>query len=210
MPTGSSPIQITDNRLDRRGVQDYFHHRRCMLEIILLLTIAALAAARKPTRRRRFTLRKVKISPNLSLSTLASVTVLTTSLIGTSDTAYRLMSLDTTWSLQGFTAGEGPIIVGVAFGDYTVTEIKENIEAAASINLGNKIAQEQANRLIRQIASFASTEEANNALKVRTKLNWAVPIGSAVSLFAYNDGAATLTTGSRVSVAGNMWVKDNV
>ncbi len=183
-----------------------------MIEIVLLLASFVLMAKRNPKRKRAFNLRAVRASPSLALGTLASVTAIAGPVYGNADGAYRIMSLSGTWSTENHTAGEGPIVVGFAHGDYTVTEIKEFIESGASISIGNKIANEQANRLIRRVGTFSGllTEETLNDGKViKTRLNWAIPIGTNLNMFAYFDGSdANLTTGTFVRFNGTGWVKD--
>ncbi len=181
-----------------------------MLEI-LLLAIAGFTLLAKKTQKRRFTLRGVRASPSLALSTLLAVTAITGPMFGNADGAYRVMSYKGTWTLEGFTAGEGPIVFGFAHGDYTVTEIKEAIESGASISIGNKVAGEQANRLVRRVGTFSgqvANETLNDGMPIKTRLNWAIPIGTNLNIFAYNDGAATLTTGALLRSNGVAWVKD--
>ncbi len=167
--------------------------------------------AKKPQRRRRqFNLRKVHITPAQALSTLAGVTVLTTGLTGTADGAYRCVSVKGIHSILGLTAGEGPVTVGFAHGDYSVTEIKEAIESALSISVGDKLAQEKANRLVRVIGEISAAEPMlNEGMPVSTKLNWFIPIGKVISLFAYNNNSGTLTTGAIQNFSGDLWVKDS-
>ncbi len=163
--------------------------------------------------RRKFNLRRVRVTPTLALSTLAAATALTVGLTGNADGAYRCVSIKQTWSIKEMTAGQGPILFGYSHSDYTVAEIKEAIEAAAAISVGNKIAQEQANRLVRLVGSFqpddTGEQEFNDGEPVSTKLNWLIPIGKEVDLFVYNDDTSDLTTGGRVSASGDMWVKDS-
>ncbi len=168
--------------------------------------------AKKGTKRRRFNLRRVRISPNLALSTLAAATVLTGPLTGSSDGAYRAVSVKNTWTLSEFTAANGPVTVGYAHSDYSVTEIKEALEITTAISPGDKVAQEKANRLVRVVGTFPA--EANSSLNdgkpIKTRLNWFIPIGKAVNIFAFNeDTAAALDTGSTVNCAGDLWVKDS-
>lgn len=159
-------------------------------------------------------LRKVRVIPQVSLGTLGNVTAIVGAVTGAADGQYRAMSLNGTWSLKGATAGEGPIVIGFAHSDYSVTEIKEAIEIQNSINLGDKVAQEQANRLVRIVGTFPSAQVAaedvvlNDGRPMKTRLNWAIPIGKAVNIFAYNDSGATLTTGAIVDFNGDLWVKD--
>ncbi len=181
-----------------------------MLEILLLLTLLGPLMARKPTKR-RFQLRAVRATPSLALVTLASATALTGPLYAAADGAYRIMSFRGAFALRGHTAGEGPIHIGFAHGDYTVTEIKEFIESGASISVGDKIANEQANRLVRIVGTFdgLNTEEVlNDGKPIKTRLNWAIPIGKTMNFFVYNDSGAAQTTGSIVDITGTGWVKD--
>ncbi len=184
-----------------------------MLEILLTLVFVLLAARKRGGGRRRFNLRKVNTTAGITLGTLANVTVVTGALTGTASQAYRLMSTTGVWSIKNNTVGEGPITFGFAHSDYSVTEIKEAIESGASISLGNKVSQEQSNRLVRvvgQFSGFAAEEIFNDGKPLKTRLNWAISIGNTAALFAYNDSGAALTTGGIIDYTGPIWVKDNV
>ncbi len=163
-------------------------------------------------RRRRFNLRRVRLTPELNLSTLAFDTALTNAIQGgTSTAAMRIVTILATWQVTGMTAGEGPLTVGYAHPDYSVAEIKECLEAAAAIDLGDKVAQERANRLVRLIGTIDSEENRlNDGLPVKTKLNWPMPAGDTPNIFVFNESTSPLTTGASVKVAGNMWIKDSI
>ncbi len=183
-----------------------------MLEIILLLMAFGLMAKRTPKRRRSFNLRRVRLQPNLTLGALATITVILGQVVGNSTAPYRMMSLKGTWSISDHTAGQGPITVGFAHSDYSVGEIKEAIEASLSISRGDKIANERANRLVRVVGTFGGLlgeETLNDGRPVKTKLNWAIPVGQTVNMWAYNDSIASLTTGSIIHFLGDCWVKDS-
>ncbi len=177
---------------------------------ILLVVIVLGAAKRRGRGRRRYSLRRVRVSPALTLSTLGAQTVLAVGVTGTSDAQYRLVTAMLTWSQVGLTASEGPITVGFAHNDYTVTEIKECIEIAGSISPGDKIAQEKANRWVRIVGTFEAEAESvlNDGKPIKTRLNWPVQIGSAVNIFAYNESGSALATGAVINAQGNLWVKD--
>ncbi len=164
----------------------------------------------KPTYHRAYRLREVRTTLAFSLGTLAALTVITGQLTGNADGAYRIISGSLTWGVQGMTAGDGPITVGYAHNDYTVTEIKEAIESASSISIGNKVENERSQRLVRRIGQLTAEEPTlNDGRPLKTRLNWAIPIGTNVALFAYNDDAgAPLTTGAVVHTNGSIWVKD--
>ncbi len=143
------------------------------------------------------------------MSTLASKIVLVTTLTGNADGAYRCISIDSSWAWVAATAGEGPLTVGYAHSDYSITEIKEALEAGASISVGDKVNQEKANRLVRKVGVINSLlGELNDGAPIKTRLNWLIPIGKSVNMFAYNEGAA-LTTGSSLHSSGDMWVRDS-
>lgn len=161
--------------------------------------------------RRRFNLRRVRVSNEITLSTLASDTALTVTMTGASVSTYRAMSVKATWNLKTLAAADGLVTFGYAHSDYSVTEIKECLEAFAAIDPGDKIAQEQANRLVRLVGTFSTeSEEFNNGRPITTRLNWLIPIGQNVNLFVFNEDTSALTSGAIVNHQGNLWVKDSV
>ncbi len=110
------------------------------------------------------------------------------------------------------TTGDGPLTVGICHSDYSNTEVKECLESGASIDQGDKIAQEQGNRLVRIVGSMLPGEEENlnDGKPIKTRLNWMIDIGSAVNVFVYNEGSGSLTTGSLMKLTGSLYVKDSV
>ncbi len=182
-----------------------------MLEIILLTLVLLLAAKRTPSRKRSFNLRAVRTTASVTVGNLVTITAVTAAVFGNADGAYRIMSMKATWSMTNNTAGDGTLICGYAHGDYTVAEIKEFIESGASISIGNKIAGEQAGRLIRIVGAFPGQdveEVLNDGRPIKTRLNWAIPIGTNFNAFVYNDDGAQRTTGGGVRVNGTGWVRD--
>ncbi len=154
-------------------------------------------------------MRKVPVFQTLALSTLADATVLTSNLTNASDNSYRLLTSKVTWAIDGIIAGEGPLTVGYAHNDYTVTEIKECLEAEANIDLGDKVAQERANRLVRRVGSFSgvANEVLNDGKPITTRLNWLIAETKTATLFVYNQSGAPLSTGARVVVNGSVILK---
>ncbi len=170
-----------------------------------------LSMAKKPYRRRKFNLRRVRVSPEVALATLATDTVIKVGLTGAAVATYRAISAKLVYSVQALTSGEGPILLGLAHSDYTVAEIKEAIESAASIDAGSKIEGERSNRLVRIIGTALSQEPVLNQGKpIHTKLNWLMTPGDELVLFAYNEDDSSLTTGAFAKATGEMWVKDSV
>ncbi len=183
-----------------------------MLEIFVAIVMVLLAAKRTGSGRRRFNLRRIRVTDEQALGTLATDTALSGALHGANTVAFRVVSAKLTWALTNLTAGEGPITVGYAHSDYTVTEIKECMEAQASADIGNKVAQEQANRLIRIVGVFSGANTVlNDGRPIKTKLNWVIGSSATLNAFIYNeDTAANLTTGAFLNTQGDLWVKDSI
>lgn len=182
-----------------------------MLEYIILLLLALTFVGAAKKGRRKFNLRKVKVSPELPLLTLASDTALAIGFTTTGGSAnpWRCMSVEATWALTDLTANDGPIEVGVAHSDYTVTQIKEYLENFASIDIGNKSTQEIATRWIRSVGTLNDVRTSlNNGMPVKTKLNWGMTIGKFINIWAYNQSTFALTTLAVLNVDGHLWVKD--
>ncbi len=161
--------------------------------------------------RKRSNLRRVKIRAAVILTTLAGSTLLSGAWSTGSVNPYRAISIKGNFDMVGHTVGEGPLIFGVALGDYSDAEIEQCIEAQGGIDVADLVTQEAANRFVRQLGSFSGGEvagEYNDGRPVKARLNWAVPIGQNLKLWVYNEDAGALTTGTIISFTGDMWVKD--
>ncbi len=180
-----------------------------MLEILVLMALILLGLAKKPARKRRFNLVKAPLNTSLALSTLASNDVISAA-TQTVDRNCRATSLHASWSIHNLTAGEGPIVIGVAHSDYTDAEVEESLEAAAGgWSTGDKVAGEQADRLVREIGTFAgiaAEETLNDGKPIRTKLNWQLVTGAGLRFFVWNKSGAVLTTGASIKVTGHAWL----
>ncbi len=169
-------------------------------------------AKRPYPKKGRFSLRRVRVIPQIALTTLANVTVLVGAVTGSADGAYRAVSLIGNWTYKSIGTTKGPVVVGYCHSDYSVAEIKEAIEIANSINVGDMVAQEKANRKVRIIGTFQGAETSevlNDGKPIKTRLNWLLPIGKAVNIFAYNDAGGSLEGSGVIDFNGNMWVKDS-
>ncbi len=173
--------------------------------------------AKKPTRRRRkFNLRQVRVNGAVTVGALASLSVTQGAVTVASANKFRLVSVNASYSLSGLGAqvDEGQEF-GLSHSDYTAAEIEECLEAAAAIDIGDKVAQERANRLVRSIgimtgpAAVASGSRSyNDGRKVRTKLNWVIGIGQTLNYWIRNGSGTVYTTGATLLVAGDLWIKD--
>ncbi len=162
----------------------------------------------KGARRVQQTWRRPRVASTVAVGALVTKDATSGAIVNASDSKYLLSSVELTYTWELATATEGPLLVGIAAGDYTAAEIEECIEAVGSINLDDKIAQEQSNRLVRQIATLNPDDvTANDGKPIKTKLNWVVAIGSQPQAFVYNQGAQTITTGSALNIQGHLNIR---
>ncbi len=183
---------------------------RSMLEILVAIVALICMAGRRSRRRWTADDRMVPWLSNSALTTLADATVIVASSLAASDRSYRCLSMNTLWGWRGATVGEGPIVVGYCHADYTVTEVKEALEAEGTMVTNNKVAAEQANRLVRIVGQLPFDSEdgvLNDGKPIRTRLNWAIPLGGNVNIFSWNRSGATLTTGAVTTATGDARIK---
>ncbi len=169
-----------------------------------------LAKKRHQRRRRKWdsAMRKIPINAALDLGALTTKNLVVGAMMNASDTTYRLIGLKGRWSVEDLLTTEGPVIVGVADGDYTASEVEEQLEAVTSINMDDRIAQEQANRLVRSVATLSFEENiAKGQDAPMVRLNWLTAVGSQPALFGYNAGNSILTTGARVHFNGHAIIR---
>lgn len=146
----------------------------------------------------------IRFDEQESLGTLATDTGLIQALLTSVLTHdYRCTSVVATYTMDGLTAGEGPVIVGLAHGNYSLAEIEEWIENSLGQVTGpnDLVEREVANRLIRQIGSFEGDGPLNDGKPIKTRLNWLVADGHRLLFWTYNQGSQ-LTTGAQVRVTG--------
>ncbi len=135
----------------------------------------------------------------VSVASLVNLDAVSAQASGTFTTNKFLISADFAWNIQNKTDNEGPIIVGLAHGDYTAAEIEEWVEATASTDDADMIANERRKRKIRWVGSFAgeNTEEAlNDGVPIHTKLGWVQQEETFLTLWAYNLAGATIAAGN--------------
>ncbi len=156
------------------------------------------------------------VDDDVTLTTLGAKSATGNSFDNVVNERTLISSIVARYSMIAFTksTGDGPIMVGLAHGDYSSTEIEEYIENTGSWNEGDKISQERARRKIRIVGIFenpedeAATAVLNDGKAIKTKLNWILNQGVTVTLWAYNMGTSPLaTTAPIVQVEGhaNLW-----
>ncbi len=157
--------------------------------------------ARKPRSRYRG-YRKLPFTVTTAGGTVAADDVTTQVLTEVFTEERRVLSIESTYALKGLAAGDGPLEYGVAHSDYSAAEIEEALEAVGAWDEGDKVAQEQAKRLVRRIGVFTEEETAlNDGRPVKTRLNWRIATGDTLSFWIRNRGIQ-LTTGSEITGQG--------
>lgn len=155
----------------------------------------------------------VRFFDSLSLGTLANEDVVGGDMIGGQQVIddMWLYSIRSNWTVDDLTVGQGPIIVGVAHGDYTDAEIEEWIEANASISQQNLVENEQARRKIRQVGVFsgaAVAESLNDGKPIKTKLGFVLQSGETLRMWAYNfSGDALSVTVPVIRALGSLFMR---
>ncbi len=142
----------------------------------------------------------------LSLGTLANATALAGALTVITDD-FWFQSGDLSWTLDGMTAGEGPIYVGLSNGDLSVSEIKESINAIPT-SRSDIINRERARRPIRRVGQFSVVDTGEKLFDGRTErqtIKMYVAEATQLNFFAFNQSGASLTTGGVLSVYGTLY-----
>ncbi len=184
-----------------------------MFEIMLALCVLLAAHRRK---RRRYNLRKVRIAASSDVGALAALDVASNVIINAASDTYRLISIIASYAWSGKALVDDACSFGLAHSDYTAAEIEECLEAVTAIDLGDKVAQERANRLVREIGTFGSGPAVagdggmmfNDGRRVKTRLNWLMSIGDQIQLWMRNGSGVIYTTGSSITIDGEFYLKD--
>ncbi len=160
---------------------------------------------------------KGTINHSLSLGTLAGLTLTSSDLADVLVEKAWLSSIKATWSLKDFTPNtdDGPILVGIAYSDYTSAEIEGWIENSGSWTEGDMVQQREiSRRFIRKVGTLSGDQNAlhtdvlNDGKPIRTKCGWMLRTGQTVKVWAYNEGTSALaTTTPKVKLFGhaNLW-----
>ncbi len=169
--------------------------------------------AKYPKRRRMGRYIRGNVNEVLALGTLASLTGVIAAFDDTVEERTLISSIIASYALEGYTGvlGDGPVMVGIAHGDYSLAEIEAWIENAQGWQEGDHVAREVGARLVRVIGTFGVTvasdagiETLNDGKKIKTKLNWILNASQTLTLWAYNLGSGALTTGSIVHANGHV------
>ncbi len=186
-----------------------------MLEILVILIgiLIPLGLAKRGRGRRMGKYIKGNVDEGVVLTTLAAKTLVSALFDETPDEEVFCTSVIATWSIAEFTAnaGDGPILVGLAHGDYSDAEIEQVIENTGSWSRGDLVSQEIGNRKVRIVGKFdlsnvganvfTGPAALNDGMPVKTKLNWGIITGATLKIWAYNLGTSPLADTAPVVTA---------
>ncbi len=122
----------------------------------------------------------------------------------------KVIGTDLTWATRDFTAGEGPIQVGVSNNQYSAAEIVEALDASPA-HRADEIALERSARKVRNVGVFMisnADESLADGRVVRTrKLYWPLAGSANMVIWGVNRSGAALTTGGVIEVQGKVYAK---
>lgn len=162
--------------------------------------------------------RSVRIASSVTLGAVGSGAVVKGSVTTASTDPYRLKSINAAYSWTDIQAAiDDGLEFGFAHSDYTAAEIEECLEAQGAIDKGDKIAQEQSNRLVRSVGRMtaqsttvgAGSAPFNDGRKLKTKLNWLLSTGDTLDMWVRNSSGVVWTTGSFLQAIGAIWIVDS-
>ncbi len=139
------------------------------------------------------------------LGTLADATVLRSGLTAINDD-FWCQSADLSWTIRNLAEGDGPLLLGLAHGDLSITEIAEAITATPS-GRGDIIEREQARRPVRRVGqifpdSVGGVVQLNDGKPIRVPLKMYLEGGVELNAFVLNQKGSALVTGSEVRIYG--------
>ncbi len=182
-----------------------------------LLFMLAVFAMAKRRAKRKFNLRRVRIANSAAVGALATLDVLGAALTPNAADKVRVISANLAWSWSDIASiADDSLEFGLAHSSYTDAQIEEALEATGSWDLGDKVAQERGNRLVRSIGVISGEglvssnqgAQFNDGKPVKTKLNWLLSAGDAITVWMRNASGTVYSTGSALTTVGDLWVKD--
>ncbi len=175
-----------------------------------------MPAKKKTTRRSNKNFVAIPITGTIPILSLGDGVVVAGDVFGGNLTEdFYALSADIMAEIVGITSGEGnPTMAGFAHGDYTVTELKENLEVTL-LGPGTKIEVERSRRLVRKTGMFRSNDPAHVTMALsgrysdggltRTKLKFIVNSGKTLKFWAHNKSGAVYTTGANLKFEGTVY-----
>ncbi len=162
-------------------------------------------------------MRRVRVASSVALAALGSGDTVKGAITTAATETYRLLSIKAAYAWTDIQALiDDGFEFGFAHSDYTATEIEECLEAQGAIDLGDKIAQEKSNRLVRSVGRISNTagvavggsEPFNTGRLLKTKLNWVIQTGDTLDMWVRNSSGVVWTTGSFLQAIGDIYIVD--
>ncbi len=148
----------------------------------------------------------IPLDVGLALSNLASGALVAGTMI-TFGEDFFIVGLKGTWSIRNATVGEGPVDVGFAHGDLSVTEILEAVTASQT-DPDDIIAVERSRRPVRKVGSFtmgAADQHLNDGVPMTTRFKRSVGDNHTLDVWGLNNSGSTLTTGASIRFQGHAY-----
>lgn len=167
--------------------------------------MAKYRGGRRYYRNRNFVV--IPVSQQLTVGALASNTVIAADLLASLTEDLFVISANLMVSFTNHTGGEGPLQVGMAHGDLSVTEIAENLNANLT-GPDDIIQKERSRRPVRKIGMFsgaAADENLFDGRQSKTTVKFSIGDGHALVVWLVNRSGATLTTGTLVRFDGEIY-----
>ncbi len=153
------------------------------------------------------------LSNELALLTLANLTALisNTNIDASRDQGVRIKQLKVAATIKGLTAGEGPIVWGLAL-ELTAVEIAECLLADPQA-MQDTDAADKANRRVFPIGVFTMDTASDDPQGFReVGFPWKeIPEESTLKFYAWNTSGAALTTGAKITwnaAVVQEWLRD--
>ncbi len=157
-------------------------------------------------RRRRRPITVINFTASFSLSTLVADVVISTGVL-TFGEDFFAVSVDGNWALDEGDATEGPLEVGWAHGDLSVTEIGEALDSELT-DPDDIIQKERSRRPVRRAGKFpvlSTNEVLNDGTPLRTRLKYSIGDGHSLVVWARNRSGANLTGSQRITCDGKLY-----
>jgi len=165
-------------------------------------------ARKKGSRRRKSRLVTIPFDGQLAMGAAADQAVVKQDMVTTLGEDLFVISVDVACDINGKTAGEGPINIGMAHDDLSVAEIAEALEADLT-DPDDIIAKERARRPVRAFGKFSGgqivAEVWNEGREQRVPIRWSVGDGHTLSFYGRNNTGAQMNTGALINFTGRIY-----
>ncbi len=155
----------------------------------------------------------IRQSDVITLGTLGAKTVLKqdTPIVITED--FRMLKAELFVSIVAATFDDldGPLVIGIANDELSVTEIKECLEAGGPVGRDDAVGNEQALRAVWPIAHIMNAASENShalmaqQMPLTVKPRWTFSNANGWTIFVYNQGSSVLATGGIIQLLNKFY-----